>query len=222
MVRTLLRVPRMFTKEDLSRIDPRVPPDYEEKATEFWDYVNERVSAMSGRLKKIYLESAGVVGKHHLDMLKVSDPRQYGVVKNALDAGAELVDSENPELVLETFSWMQKMQELLSTNQDEKEGMATLQTISEFLQESIKERDEFVKKTIETSLKDGELGILFMDMSREIEFSPEIRVVITCPFRPNDYLNSWLAGLRARDRSKAAGEEKEADRAEKKGQTKDK
>jgi len=204
----------MFTKKDLERIDARIPEDFDEKAREFWGYVEERLSAVSGRLKKVYLESSGVVGKRHMEMLRVTDPRQYEVVKRILDGGAELVEVEAAELVLETISWMQRMQELLSSG--EEGGPTGLQTIGEFLKESMEERDEFVKRRVDETLGEGEVGVMFMDMSRQIEFPSDIRVVITCPFRPHDYLNSWLATLGAKDRAKAA-EEKAKSKDEEKG-----
>ncbi len=213
MARTLLRVPKMYTKEDLSRIDPRVPEDYDEKAEEFWQYVGERFSAISGRLKKIYLESTGVMGKRHLEMIKISDPRQHDVIGSALDSGAELLEAEDPELVLETLSWMQRMQELIATGLDENRDSSAIQAISEFLQDSMKERDEAVKKVISSTLQDGEVGALIMDTSREIQFPSDVRVVVTCPFQPRDYLNSWLAGLRAKDQAEAAKAKEEAEAA---------
>jgi hypothetical protein len=201
----------MYTRQDLSQLDPRVPEDYEERSKEFWDYVDQRLSAISGRLKKVYLESTGVAGKRHLEMLKVIDPRQHDVVKRAVDAGSELVEAENPELVLETLSWMQKMQELVARGGEQ--DASALQAIAELLRESMKERDESVKETIETTLGDGEAGALVMDISREINLAPDIRVVTTCPFQPRDYLESWLATLSARDareKEESEGEKGEA------------
>jgi len=210
LTRTLLRIPRLFAREELSRIDTRLPDDYEEKSKEFWDYVDERLKTASGRLKKIYLESSGVMGKRHLEMLKSLDPSQHRVVSSAIESGAEMIEAESPELVLETLSWMQKIQELVSDGAVEEESVSIIQNISQMLQESMNERDEFVKNRIESTLQDGEIGALVMDLSREIDFSEDIRVIITCPFRPRDYLNSWLAGLRARDQMESADEGRES------------
>ena len=110
----MLRIPRMFAREELSRIDPRLPEDYDDKSKEFWDYADARLKTISGRLKKIYLESSGVMGKRHLEMLKALDPAQHQVVSSAIESGAEMIEAESPELVLETLSWMQKIQELVS------------------------------------------------------------------------------------------------------------
>lgn len=193
----------MFTKEDLSRIDPRIPEDYDAKATEFWDYVGARFSSLSGRLRKIYLESTGVMGKRHLELLRISDPLQHGVVSSAVNSGAEVLEAEDPELVLETLSWLQTMQGLLAEGPREDDGDSAVKTIGEFLQESLSERDAAVRSTIDNTLKEGEVGALIMDMSRGIELPSDVRVVITCPFRPRDYLNSWLATLRAKDQAKS-------------------
>jgi len=207
MARTLLRIPRMFTKEDLSRMDPRLPEDYDEKAKEFWTYVDSRLSALGVRIKKIYLESIGVVGKRHLDMLGIADPAQHKVVKKLLDSGAELIEAESPELVLETMSWMQRMQDVFTT--DRGEDVSAVQAIGEFMQESLRERDEFVGRKVDESLKEGETGVLFMDLSRRIDMPSDVRVILTCPFQPRDYVNSWLVGLRARDQAEGAQSSKQ-------------
>lgn len=207
MARTLLRIPRMFTKEDLSRMDPRLPEDYDEKAKEFWTYVDSRLSALGVRIKKIYLESIGVVGKRHLDMLAIADPAQHKVVKKLLDSGAEMIEAESPELVLETMSWMQRMQDVFTT--DRGEDVSAVQAIGEFMQESLRERDEFVGRKVDESLKEGETGVLFMDLSRRIDMPSDVRVILTCPFQPRDYVNSWLVGLRARDQVEGAQSSKQ-------------
>ena len=218
MTRTLLRIPRMFTREDLSRIDSRLPEDFDDKSEEFWGYVDERFKSISGRLKKIYLESSGVMGKRHLDMLKTVDPPQYDVVNSALDSGAELLEAESPELVLETLSWMQRMQDLLSGDGADEDKASAVQSMAEMLQESVKERNEWIKNRIESTLQEGEVGALLMDLSREIEFSKDIRVIITCPFRPRDYLNSWLTSLRVKDQMESGEADEKEDSPEEKGE----
>lgn len=210
----------MFTREDLSRIDSRLPEDYDAKAKEFWDYVAVRFSSLGGRLKRLYLESTGVMGKRHLELLKMADPLQFEVVNSAVESGAKVLEAEDPELVLETLSWLQRMQEMLA--QGQVEGVEdSLKVVGEMLQESLKERDAAVGKAIAETLKEGEAGALIMDMTRQIELPDDIRVVITCPFRPRDYLNSWLAGLRARDQAREAEEAKETQEAKEPEQGKD-
>jgi hypothetical protein len=192
----------MFNKEDLERIDPRVPDDLDERSKEFWDYVGERFTAVSGRLKKIYLESSGVTGKRHLEMMKISDPRQYETVKLALDSGAELVEAEDPELVLESLSWMGKMQDLVARGAGGEDLSSLIETVGGFLQESMRERDAFVAEKVSSTLLEGEVGALMFEGSRRLEFASDIRVVTTCPFEPRDYLERWLATLRVRDQPK--------------------
>lgn len=206
MSRTLFRIPKMFTEQEMTRIDPRLPDDYHQRFNEFWKYVEERLYGARHKIRKIYLESTGVTGKRQLDMLKMSNPRQHGIVKTLLDSGSELVQAEDPELVLETMSWMQKMQEMISSGIAE-DGSSKIQTIGEFLQESMKERNDFVARRVDETLGDEEVGVLFMDMSRELDLKRDIRMITVCPFRPLDYLNSWLAGLRARKGTSVEEEE---------------
>ncbi len=190
-------------------IDPEIPEDFDERSKEFWEYVDERVKAAGSALARIYLESSGVPGKRELNMLKINNPSQHEVVQHAMEQGAEIVQAEDPELVLETMSWMQKLHELSSSSSSREDLESKLQTISQFLQESMVERNQHVKKRIDETLEEGEMGLLFMDMSRDLDLPKDIRVIITCPFRPHDYLNSWLASLRAKRQGETPYSEEE-------------
>jgi len=194
----------MFTADEFLRIDPRLPPDLEERRREFWSYVGERISALGSRLKKIYLTSMGVPPKRQLEMLKISDSQMYEVVRRGLEQGAELVDAEDPELVLETISWMQQLQHTLSASGGDK---AKLETVGQFLAESMRERDDYLAKRIAQTLGDGEVGLLILDDSRNVSLPGDIRVITTCPFQPRDYLNSWLATLRLKDREEQSNQQ---------------
>ena len=202
-----MRVPRMFTADEFLRIDPRLPPDLDERRREFWSYVEERISALGSRLKKIYLTSVGVPPRKQLEMLRITDPQMYEVVLRGVEQGAELVDAENPELVLETISWMQQLQHSLSASESDK---AKLETVGQFLAESMRERDDYLARRIAQTLGDGEVGLLILDDSRNVSLPGDIRVITTCPFQPRDYLNSWLATLRLKDREEQSNQGRES------------
>ena len=196
MSRTLLRVPKMFTSTELLEIDPRLPDDLEDRRKEFWNYVSEKVLALGTRVKKIYLSALGVRPNKQLELLKLTDPEMYEVVRKTIEQGAELIEAENPELVLESISWMEQLRGAFSPNGGDK---VKLETLNEFLAESLRERDEYMARRIGETLGEGEVGVLIVDDSRRLHFPEDIRVITTCPFQPRDYLNSWIATLRLRD-----------------------
>ncbi|HZW55572.1 MAG TPA: hypothetical protein VFF30_04720 [Nitrososphaerales archaeon] len=42
MMRTIFIIPRMFTEDELFKINPALPEDFEQRSKEFSDYVEEK------------------------------------------------------------------------------------------------------------------------------------------------------------------------------------
>ncbi|MFQ6075705.1 MAG: hypothetical protein ACE5Z5_06190 [Candidatus Bathyarchaeia archaeon] len=57
MAKTLVYVPRMFTKDEFKNLVGRVPEDFDRTAKELWEYVNERLKAISSRIHFVYSDS---------------------------------------------------------------------------------------------------------------------------------------------------------------------
>ena len=49
--------------------------------------------------------------------------------------------------------------------------------------------EAFTVSTVDKTLNDGEIGVLFIDRDRRIIFPDTIRVIRMHPFDPSDYLN---------------------------------
>ena len=99
MSRTLIIVPRMYTKDEFKEAASHIPDDYEAKSEEFWSYVAEKLSVFRGRIRKIFRESLSMNTKEALLALSGDDQRSYSVLVSLLEDGAELEPTEDPILV---------------------------------------------------------------------------------------------------------------------------
>jgi hypothetical protein len=127
-----------------------------------------------------------------LKAVSKDDEVGYALLVNLLQEGAELKLTEDPILVGETESWLNMIRE--SPND----------TLLEFYEQSLKERNQDLSNHITQALGEGEVGLLLIDSRRKLDFPEGIRVIRVYPFDPADYLNTEM--VKARLKSKQASE----------------
>jgi hypothetical protein len=184
MSRTLLIVPRMYTKAEFIDEASYVPDDYEAKCEEFWRYMTEKLSVFRGQIRKIFRESLSTNTKEALLALSGDEHQGRSVLVSLLDDGAELESTEDPILMAETQSWIEMMR-----------GTPNVM-VSELCGQSLAERNRYVANRVGESLREGEVGLLLIDSRRRIEPPQDIRVIRVCPFDPADYLASTIVKAR--------------------------
>ena len=182
-MRTVFIIPLMFTKDDLSKINPNLPSDYEAKSEEFWTYVNDKLQPPI-TVQKLYFDSVTKINlQQAAEFIKKTNEKASVIFEKFRGSGAELQVTEDPVLVQETASWARMLN-------DDNSSEAT----QELLAQSIADREKFVVKSIVESLNEGEMALLFLTPGRRTsDYLPsEIRVIKIQPFDPSDYLNSWI------------------------------
>jgi len=180
MPRTLIIVPRMYSKNEFKEEASTVPEDYDAKSEEFWSYVAEKLSVFRGRIRKIFRESSSANTKEDPRGLSEDEPGGFSLLMSLLAEGAELEPTEDPILIAETESWMAMMRE----SQNE--------VISELCGHALAERNRYIVNRIDQSLREGEVGVLLIDSRRRLELPRDVRVIRVCPFDPADYLTSTI------------------------------
>jgi hypothetical protein len=187
MSRMLLLVPRMYTEEEFKRSVRTLPEDFGPKTTEFWSYVEEKLQGFVGKVQRIYRDEVCQGGKDGLAHLSSMDRENFRIVRKLVENGAVLEATEDFLLVAESRSWLEMI---------EQNPLDTMPL--ELYQETIRERDEYVKKRIDETLLDEETGILFLKSGREIGLDKRVKVIKVCRFDPADYLRSWQVQLQAK------------------------
>ena len=89
-----------------------------------------------------------------LEKIKLQNEKSYELVKLKVESGASLVAIEDKTLFQEYLDWSLCLSVVRSNTVAEK--------IRNFYQEAEKNREEYIAKKIEETLKEGESGILIM------------------------------------------------------------
>jgi hypothetical protein len=183
----LLYVPRMYTESEFRKIALTLPEDFQQKTEEFWSYVKEKLLIFEGKIQRIYRDNIDKSGAAALDHLSMLDRENHVIVKGLVEKGAYFEATEDSMLMAESESWL----EMLNLH-------AANSIVLENYEETIRERDKYVSSRINETLKDNEVGVLFMDPDRDITVDTDIKVVKVCRFDPSDYLRSWQARLKTK------------------------
>ena len=191
MGRLLFHVSRMYTEVEFKNLATTIPNDFEQKTSEFWSYVNERLQKLSGKINRIYRDGICKTGREALSQLRSLDSENYVAVKDLIENGARFVATEDPILLGESESWAAMLR-----------GQEWDVVVGELFQENLHERIKHISNIVEKTLKDDEIGVLFLEPSLRAEFSKDIKVIRMWRFDPLDYLKSWQVKLRLRSAAK--------------------
>jgi hypothetical protein len=200
-MRTLFVIPKMFTLDEMKGISSTVPDDCDQKSKEFWDYVDDRLRSLRS-VQRLYYDSLTKKAedeeqqKEALEFIKKNHKHCYDLVRKFVEAGAKLEPTEDPLLVQEALAWISMI------NDDKNLDLGT----QEMLAKNMIDRDKYIAERISESLKDREIGILFLAPGRQTveRIPPGIRVIKIQPFDPSDYLNSWLVTLSLKKKAEAS------------------
>ncbi|UCH36893.1 MAG: hypothetical protein JSV76_04160 [Candidatus Bathyarchaeota archaeon] len=168
-MRTLVYIPRMFSKNEFRNLVNFVPDNFDDAAHEFWSYVNERLIAMANRIQHLYSDLSNLSQKNISEYEK-------DIVTRLIDHGATLAHIENPMLMAEAHAWLKMMEK------------SSIPVLAEMYLACVQEIHRQVVHMIDNSLLDGEMGVLFVDSQLQISFPNSIRVIRMFPFNPQDYI----------------------------------
>ncbi|MFX0095160.1 MAG: hypothetical protein ACFFBD_25725 [Candidatus Hodarchaeota archaeon] len=146
-----------------------VPKDFDKTNDEFWEYITKRLQTLWHRITWVFTDN---------EEMQNSSLKGYEVhlVHGLVKEGAQLRSIKDSPLFAESQAWFEMMQ------------TSPTQVIMELYEETLKEINRHAVEIIEQSLRDGELGVLFVDSSVNLPFPEEMRVIRMFPFNPNDYL----------------------------------
>jgi len=187
MGRMLLLVPRMYTESELRRLVKILPEDLEPKTLEFWNYVEDKLQVFTGKIQRVYRDEIYQGGEEALTYLSSVDRKNFVIVKKLIENGAVFESTEDSMLIAESKAWLEM---------NERQPLNTVSL--ESYQETIRERDGYISKRIDETLKDDELGVLFIEPNRRINLNDRIKIITVCRFNPADYLKSLQIQLKSK------------------------
>jgi len=170
--KTVIYVPRMFTAKKLEDIIEEIPEDFFRTVKEFWDYIDTRLRKLSINVSWVYSD------------ISLQDQANLSAIVDFLvKNGAILQSVEDNFLNAEVEAWSEMIKNSPSS------------IVFELYEESIKELNKHIVTIINDTLKEGEIGVLFINSNIKVSFPKEIRVIRMFPFHPLDYLNRQKAKI---------------------------
>jgi hypothetical protein len=179
MVKTLVYVPRMITREQFRGLVGEVPDDFDRTVKEFWEYIQERLKAVSSRIRWVYSYSFSKD-----DGQALIQEEESAIIKELVKNGAQLQTVTDPILAAEVKAWF----EMTKTSSS--------QVVFELYEESLNEMCRRVTESIDQTLQSGDMGVLFIDSSLNLSFPMDLKVIRMFPFDPQDYLKRHQVKLR--------------------------
>ena len=182
--RKILQVPLIYAGKNS-------PADYHDLYEKYWRQVNEMVVKLEGKLGHvtlIYHETVDVDGEEGLKMLAGLNPQSHGMVNDRCKESGSLRCIEVSELLEEVMDWERCIMVGLISEKVAKQ-------VYEAYGEASRKRYQFISKTIDETLKPGEVALLFIREGHLVQFPQDIEVFMVAP-PALDEIHRW-----ARDRA---------------------
>jgi len=152
----------------------------------FWREAGKQIVDLerAGRVSYVFYESVTKDGEAGLEMVKQISEQSYGIVKEKLGQGAELVIIEDEEVLGEFVDWSICLSVV-------RKSQKVFDKILEFYSNASKRRCEGNAKTIDDTLKKGEAALLVMTEENRIQIQSylpsDIEVFLIHPPALNDF-----------------------------------
>lgn len=194
-MRTLLYIPIIHTEADLGTAVGAVREEYirqygQKKYEEhtkaisiMWEGIGEKLSQIKLDYEKvrIYQDGLAVCGKE-LEIVRqiaAMGSENHKMILDLVEKGASLEGTEDPALLLKEYHHLKRIKEI----EDPAQRAKAIKRYNEQGRKLLIARDQYIAGRIDMSLKEGEVGILFMGLLHEVDqYLPrdiKVRYVIT-------------------------------------------
>ncbi len=135
----------------------------------FWQDVENEVDGLAldpARLR-IYqdgLPCAGPLGERIVRETATRGSKNYQIVQKLMDKGARIEATESADLLRLEYGYIKSILEA-KTDLERKEAEARYNLVKDHL---LEERDLFIARSIDATLKEGETGLLFIGASHNV------------------------------------------------------
>ena len=140
---------------------------HKEAVSSFWDSIGQFFDAMNVKGFKIYQDGMVADGADGLRIIRegiIQGSKNFEIIGKLLQRGAMLVKTEDLVLVKQEYAYIAKIAH--SKSPKEKEVWALRYKVAQG--RLLRQRDDFIAKTIEVTLGEGDTGILFIGAYHDI------------------------------------------------------
>lgn len=173
--RRVVEVPLLF-KVNYPYLSEEINEEYSKKLREYAENLQQWIKKFKldiGKIDKIYLQALSeeiIDDLDRLDYIKNKGNIYNEIIKNLIENGVKPQITENSELVHESMAWLSRIL-----------GPDALEVDFQLFLDTIKDRDAFIVKRIEETLKEGETALLLIGIEHSFTFPKDIEYI---KFRP--------------------------------------
>jgi len=136
-------------------------------APKFWQIVSDYLETLDAKSLKVYQD--GFVSDGHLDKRIIEEgvgrgSKNYEIILNLLSRGAEIVPTEDMTLLEEEYGYISRIIKAETPSQ----RALTYKEYESRKDQLMVERDGFIARIINETLKDGEVGLLFLGVYHDV------------------------------------------------------
>lgn len=177
-MKTLVYIPRMFTRDEFNALVGTVPADFDRTSEAFWEYIRERLKAVARRIRWVYTDSAP--NEEGTPPMKGAST----IVESLVETGVNVQSAVDPLLVAEAAAWRKMTRTTPSP------------VVLDLYERCLLEISKHVRDVIDQTLEEGGMGVLFLHPLLKVSFPEDMRIINMFPFDPQDYLNRHNVRLR--------------------------
>jgi len=141
----------------------------QKKIENFWLELEKEVEGLGLdpdklRIYQDGLPCSGDLGERIVRETAAKGSRNYQIVQKLMDRGAKIEATESADLLRQEYGYIKA---LLEAKTDE-ERRAAEERYNQVKDKLLEERDLFIARAIDTSLKEGDTGLLFIGASHKV------------------------------------------------------
>ena len=182
-------------------LGPDAPAGGRQLVERYWSEVRDHVQKLErgfGSVTRVYHETVFDGGDEGLGMIESLNPQGYSFIQAICRSTAKLEPTEDRAAIEESSDWRRVMSIGLVSE-------AVYNKAFEGLQESSKRRNDHIARSIDESLEENDVGVLFIREDHRVTFPTGIQVFYVAP--PSlDAIKRWIADqVRLMTEAAAAG-----------------
>ncbi len=184
-------------------LGPDAPTEGRKLVERYWSEVRDHVQKLErsfGSVTRVYHESVFEAGDEGLGIIESLNPQGYSFIQAMCRSTATLESTEDRAAVEESSDWRRVISMGLVSD-------AVYDKAFEGLQESSKRRNDHIARSIDGSLEENDVGVLFIREDHRVTFPTDIQVFYVAP--PSlDAIKRWITDqVRSMTEAAAAGPE---------------
>ncbi len=166
---------------------------HKDSVVKFWESIADYFATVDASTMKVYqdgLPADGALGRKIVEEAAKRGSKNHQIVLSLMVRGAEIRKTENPSLLKEEYEYISGITR--SRSVAEKNITSTKYRLRK--NQLTEERDKFVAKTIDETLKEGETGVLFMGSYHNI-FPYLSKDIIVKQVKDREKVNAYFGEL---------------------------